>query len=327
MRINQGAFALCVVSLLLQVSCSHIAHRLESPLAAPVTPQVKEPSQAELALESGLSFEEQGDYKSAEKLYRQNLSLARKMEPEIAAQMLYQMAHNLEAQGRDVEALASWLDAYRQSKDLPKASLRAEVPARIAALYSRSGNEGESTRFLREADGVLDGLLKAEKSDKPEWLPKTYYQMGQSTLNQLSVDNFEQTVDGLKTSQVYLLKALYFSESPWAEKSGEALRVQYRDLWNVLTQDRLGARRQKKMAVQVLELVESSNRYLPLEGASQLQNDFSKYLREIRERAEKIVYLNPGLIPLTTESESLNSIKRPGRIEEPNGLSSEDPNL
>lgn len=285
-----------------------------------------------------------GQYKEAAELYRDIYLKTLKLQPEIASTALYRMSFAYEALGYDSKTIAALLDARRLSEHLPIEVAAAEIPARLAAVYGRQGQDQEAIHYLNEAEkGISEISARAETTLKKDWLAKTYVQMGSVSTNQLAKDNFDDFVQGQKWVQVYLIKALKLNDPVWSPRAQQKLQNTYRDL---VTQLEAVPNRetQNQLAGSLFELMDQADLYRPLAGQKMnpYEQGFFGYLSEVRKKTEKIVFGSGEIMTLTEESQKLHSLKRSGRVKAdallpeekkssiplpPKVVPSEDPNL
>lgn len=286
-----------------------------------------------------------GNYKAAVELYRQVNLATVKYQPEIAAMAWYQMSFSYEALGEDPKAVVALLDAQKFAKYLPAPVVLAEIPARLAAAHGRQGNDGEALRYLSQAEKGIS-KIQSEKGMllKKDWIGKTYVQMGSISTNQISSENFDEFVRGLKWVQLYLIKAMHLNDATWSPQAQNKLQETYRDLYTQLASVKDDRDLQKSMGGDLFDLMDQAELYRPLgeQTMNAYEGAFFTYIAEIRKKTESILYRMDPIMGLTQESERLNSIKRssPGRVDSmlpaetkstipipPKEVPSEDPNL
>lgn len=287
-------------------------------------------------LGEGQCLEGLGRPQEAVNLYRDVFFKTEKYKPEIAALALYRMSYAYEALGDDLKMVASLLDAKNRGNFLPVEITRAQIPARLAAVYARQNREAEAMGYLHEAEKGISKVIAARGRDvKPEWLAKIYVEMGSVSTNQLSVESFEDFVKSQKTVQVYLLKALKQNDPTWSARALKQLQETYQSLF-ILLESRVGG--------SFVDLMEQAELFKPMadQKTSPFEKDFYSYLGEVRKKTEQILYGGTEVMTLTEESQRLNSLRRPGTIKvesylpaerksfiplPPKIVPSEDPNL
>lgn len=278
-------------------------------------------------------------------LYRDVSVKTRNYQPEIAATALYQMSFAYEAQGDDLKTVSSLLDAKKLGQYLPLETAVAEIPARLAIVYGRQDREDEALAYLNEAEKGIEKVQSERGSElSGDWLAKTYLQMGGVSTNQLGVGNFSAFVRGQKMVQTYLFRALRLNDANWSPRAKNRLMETYRDLMNVVEATIDQRSLQSALGAELLGLVQQAELYQPASGQKMNSHEveFFSYLKDVRKKAEGIVYSNDEVMGLTEESQRLNSLRRSGRVnvdallpeEEkaiiplpPKVVPSEDPNL
>ena len=268
------------------------------------------------------------------------------LQPDIAALAQYRMSFAYEALGDEQKTVASLLDAKNLANALPKEVAWAEIPARLASVYSRLGREKEAVQYLNEAEKGIAKIRQEEVTTplRKGWLAKTYVQMGTASTNQLSVDNFESFVNGQKLVQVYLIKAMELNDPVWSPQALKQLKGTYQDLSVQVEAVRSNRSQLEQLGGALVELIDRAELYRPLAGQSKnsYQIEFFALLAKIKTKTEKLLYQGQESMGLTEESQKLNSLKRAGRVkveellpeekasktkEVPKVVPSEDPNL
>lgn len=291
------------------------------------------------------SLEGLEDWAGALAIYRSIYESTVQLQPKIATEALYRTSYCYEALGDDVKAAASLKDSLNRRQYLPDEVAFAEIPARLAMLYSKFDNTTEASQYLELAQKGFSALQGRRDIPKPV-LAKACYQMGSVSLNQVSAAGFSQAVAGQKAVQRYLLVAMGMDIKPWSAESEEKLKKNLRDLWNTLVElpgleevdsEALSRRRlelQTAFSGEYIDLIENAELYLPLEAAkmNKFEKDLSSYLAEMKKRAQDLQYQQQSRMGLTLESEKLNGFKRPGQIKAkppvaPKNKTAEDPNL
>ncbi|MGE5086339.1 MAG: tetratricopeptide repeat protein [Bacillota bacterium] len=297
-------------------------------------------------LGEALALQGQGKWVEAVAIERDVYLKTKNLQPDIAALAQYRMSFAYEALGDDQKTVASLLDAKNLGNALPKEVAWAEIPARLASVYSRLGQEKEAVQYLNEAEKGITKIREEESTIplRKGWLAKTYVQMGTASTNQLSVDNFESFVNGQKLVQVYLIKAMELDDAVWSPQALKQLKGTYQDLSVQVEAVRSNRSQLEQLGGAFVELINRAELYRPLAGQSKnsYQIEFFDLLANIKTKTEKLLYQGQESMGLTEESQKLNSLKRAGRVkveellpeekasktkEVPNPVPSEDPNL
>jgi tetratricopeptide (TPR) repeat protein len=290
------------------------------------------------------SLEGLESWSEALEIYRSIHDATVLLQPKIATFALYRMSFCYEALGDDVKAVATLRDSLNRKKYLSDEVSQAEAPARLAMLYSKSENPEEANRYIEVAQKGLNGL-QGRRDISPLVLAKACFQMGSISHNQISSENFLQAVAGQKAVQRYLLKSINLNVAPWSGQSAEKLKKNYRDIWNTLIEmpgvegvdaEALTRKNQELQTIfsgEYLDLIDDAELYIPFEDKKRnnLEKDVFEYLAEMKKRTQTLLYQLPGKMGLTSESEKLNSIKRPGKLKgvlpSSKNKTAEDPNL
>ncbi len=290
----------------------------------------------------------------ANEIYRNLMTSTIKENPEIAAQALYRTSYCYEALGEEIKAVAALLDAYKKQTLLPIEVGRAEVPARLAMLYSKANNEAESNKYLNLAQKGLQSI-SGNKDITPEVLAKTHFEMGSVSTDQISIDNFSQAIAGQKAVQKYLFRAVSMQLDPWSQESANKIKKNYRDLWNLIMTmpgvDGVDAEsiarnkknKQTKMAAEFMELLENAELNRPLEDSKtpEIEAGVFAYIEELKKQSSSVMYASKELMPLTEASKerkksdtkensslTLPKAKQDTSLQDaPKVTPSEDPNL
>lgn len=284
-------------------------------------------------------------WSEAAEIYRSVHDSAMQLQPEIATLAQYRLSFCYEALGDDIKAVASLLDCMSKAENLPEEVAQAEIPARLAMLYGKVQNRGESNKYMEIAQKGLQSL-QGRKDLPPATLAKTYYEMGAVSLNQISSENFSQAILGQKAVQRYLFRAVNLQVTPWSGEAAGKLKKNYRDLWNVLLQmpgvdgvDAESVARNRRteqisLGAEFLDLIQNAENYRPFndEKMNPLEKDFFAYLSDVKKKAQDLIFQPDADMGLTEESQKLNGIKRPGHIQDkektqPLPPKSQDPNL
>lgn len=125
----------------------------------------------------GAALEGMGKCSESTKAYRQTLRLANKRYRRIEAQALFRLAYTYECLGDIPKQIASLRDAMRRRKFLSQEISAAELPARLAAAYARTGNLKTAEKYFAEAQKGLM-LVHTEAGDplqRKELLARTLF--------------------------------------------------------------------------------------------------------------------------------------------------------
>ena len=255
--------------------------------------------------------------------------------PKLQAMALYRLSFCHEALAEDQQTVAVLSDVLKRAEHLPKEVSRAELPARIAAAYSRVGNFGEAVRYYQDAQSGIASLRRegGKQEAAPEWLPRTLYYMGTMPLSRVTWSNFESSLRPLAHAQVYLLQAAELGAQPWAGKASRDLIAIYRDLWRAIEMapvpeggDAIIARRETQLlqwdrAILVQQsLQELKARTIAGDDkpATEESKQVSEFTSELEKRIVALLDQRPVGEGLTAEAQNRRSGIR-GKVVDPDG--------
>ena len=185
----------------------------------------------------GAALEGMGKCAEATKVYRQTLRRSHKRYRRIEAQSLFRLAYTYECLGDIPKQIASLRDAMRRRKFLSQEISAAELPARLAAAYARTGNLKTAEKYFAEAQ---KGLMQvhADLGDplqRKELLARTLYFMGRVQPDPDRVSKLSEAYIGsLKYLQAYLLKSTEMASREWSPRAAENLVEAYKVIWLAL---------------------------------------------------------------------------------------------
>ncbi|WP_413582912.1 hypothetical protein [Bdellovibrio sp. HCB288] len=265
----------------------------------------------------GQALEGQGKWTEAAAIYRDVTLKTRNLQPDISALASYRMSFCEEALGDDQKAVASLLDARSLRNTLPMTVAYAEIPARLAAAYSRMGREKEAVQYLNEAEkGIAKIRAEADPATlEKDWLAKTYFQMGSSSTNQLSAENFDSFINSQNLMQIYLIKTIELNDNKWSAKAVKQLNATYNEMYLQVESVQQNPSQQAHLGGALVHLIDRAELYKPITGQTlnSYQIEFFTLANDVRNKTERLLYQGHETMGLTEESKRLNSIKRSGR--------------
>jgi tetratricopeptide (TPR) repeat protein len=286
----------------------------------------------------GQSLEAQDKWSEAATVYRQTIDATRERQPEIAALALYRISLCYENLGDEARVLASLKDALSLKQYLKPEQAQAEIPARMAASYSRMGLENEAQAQLSVADAAIQQIIKQNRSNMDQdslniWSAAIYYRMGLFSTNQLSGENLQACLDSFKMIQIFSLRSIELGAQFWSEKAEKALMLNYQDVWKAIQNfppiqglDVGAAARQKVerqiyFTGQTLSLISElkSARSASQDSRSKTSKLFFKWLAQLEIQMEKFLYDQGELNQMTPEAIKRNQLKQKIKLEDPNG--------
>ncbi len=272
------------------------------------------------------------DFNKSLEIYEDILSLGPEKYPSIWTRARYESTFVLEVLGDDLKAITT-LVGLENSPNLSEEVKFAERPARLAALYSRQGNEKEASTYLDKADRGLKYLMSRNDLSRDRvWLSETLYRMGKSNRTPLSEENIAQQLQSQRRLQVYLLRAIEQGVPLWSQKASEDLMQDYQTQWNFIQAhwNKEEDRPTKLERLKDLHQLISENMYRkPTEP--NLSNPYLKnyydFATRLEQEVSEILFSGKDVTPFTDESLKLNSIKKNFRLKTPQKSTKKDPNL
>lgn len=267
--------------------------------------------------------------------FRKVVRAAAKDAPAVRGRALLRMGDVYTCLGDDSKAVTTLFEILNGKFDLPFEIIRAEIPAKLASAYARMGNRKEADKYFRMAE---KGLVQVETryrnpQERIQALGMTLFLMGNiSSLNvqTLSSDEYFSTV---KTLQRYLYRAVELNATPWALQASDQIEQIYRNTWSYIERAEPRVTDEEKSTVYERDLKLEKNKIAQraLDSLKALFNERIPDKNEPQgvrhliqkakiEEAKIRNYLATNTVgtDLTEEAKSAASIKRPGRVENPN---------
>jgi tetratricopeptide (TPR) repeat protein len=271
------------------------------------------------------SLEKLGEWSQAAALFREMIEATRVTQPEIAAEALYQSSYCYEALGDEGRVFAVLEDALRMKDSLRPEVALAEIPARMAASYNRTGRFAEARKSLLEAEAGIQ-RLRATQGDRLQdsYLAKIYSQMGKLSTNQLATENFLSNLETLKSVQGFSQRSIELGNAVYSKQALESLKGNYRDFYLLIQQvgynkaldigaaKREQIERKSVMASSLLasiEMLKQSQKNLTGEG-NLFSTQLFDYLSEIENKLITFLNTRGELNELTPEAMKLRSVKK-----------------
>ncbi len=278
-----------------------------------------------------------GEYVKARDNFRIVHLGARKIDDQLEVMALYRKSYALEELGMDDEALASLLDVYSRKIKLPFEVQVAELPARIAGVYARSGSLKRANKYYEIAENGIKLLKSRIGKEYPPWYAKTLYYMGATSLGSLDPNEFDEQLKPMRSSQKYLLMAVETGGISWSRQAVEQIIQSYKNLLkliNNLPQKNLkdtGLAKKIKVDRQIDMSIKAKTLLDELQSMKLVENEltgvlFSR-LEKIETEFDSFIYSRGMETELTDEAKRN---RRKVRTIDPNPIleeESEDPNL
>lgn len=248
-----------------------------------------------------------GKYEQSQFIYLNVIEKSAAYFPEITAVATYNLSFIYERNQQDTKALALLLESRKVLHLLPDESAKAQIPARIAMLYSKEGNAKESVKYVLEADHQLKSLMeKWDLKQRAEFAPELYYKLGKTFVGELTELNFKSYLAALIPAQQYQIKAMQYAQSPFAEKAFEYFRLNHELIWSIASQQ--SRQKQIEFASLYQDLLDAADIYRPesLSEGNHLTKVFS-IVDQQNKAVKKMIYQIYEKLPLTQDS--LNKLK------------------
>lgn len=265
---------------------------------------------------SGAAHEGLGDCKEAAERYREVVRSSAGKFARLEAQALFRLSLMYECLGEDTKTVTALLDARKRSRELPVEISRAELPARLAAAYSRLGNRAKALQYFRQAsDGLKLLLAQSGNSNKAkETFGRTLYFMGRLNASQKNADGDPiRYLQSLSMQQPYLLQAIEVAPPEWVRKANDDLLTAYD---NILRFSLKNPARQHEFYIRALQVIAELRKIRMPDAGPQEDSIFTnvdKTERQIRDRLSVV----PSQNPLTNEALKRDGLKREGRLVTP----------
>lgn len=266
-----------------------------------------------ITYDSGVAHEGLGECPKAAERYREVVRGSAGKYQRVEAQALYRLSLMYECLGQDAKTVTSLLDARKRAKDLPLEIERAEIPARLAAAYSRLGNREKALEYFSQASVGLKAILAKGTSAKAqkEAMSRTLFFMGHlNTAQKAGAVDPIGYLKSLSMQQPYLLQAVEIGHLTWSRKAADDLTAAYDNMMNFQFKDR-----QQKYAfyTQAMQVIAELRKIRMPDGGVQEDNIFvqvDKTQRRIQMALADASVTNP----MTAEAEKREGLKREGRI-------------
>lgn len=227
--------------------------------------------------------------------------------PELTAVATYNLSFIYERNQQDAKALALLLESRKVLHLLPEESAKAQIPARIAMLYSKEGNAKESAKYVLEADHQLKSLMeKWNQKQRSEFAPELYFKLGKTFVGELTENNFNNYIAAFIPAQQYQLKAMQYTQSPFAEKAFEYFKLNHELLWAIASQQ--NRQKQIEYASRYQDLLDEADIYRPenLTDTNFIAKAFT-IVDQQKIKVKRMIYQIYEKLPLTQDS--LNKLK------------------
>lgn len=277
----------------------------------------------------GRSLEFQEKWAEAIEIYKILSQQAKTLRPELAALGMYRLSYCYEALGDEIRTQATLLDAEGMAMHLPAAVREVEIPARQAASLLRRGDFAGAKKLLVKLNEAVPAVFNLAQAPNQNEMARVFLQIGTLSLRPLSEENFLLYVDTFENLQTYLWRSWSLNQEPWSERAREQLLGSYQNFWN-RTQDieigpkgmdaqaaaRIRSETQRKWIGAIVKMAGSLKSYAgdEITEKKNVTPGLSEFLAQIEKQGDAVLYGQQELLPLTTESKAINSIKRAGTV-------------
>lgn len=266
---------------------------------------------------SGAAYEGMGNCSKASDRYREVVRASAQNFQRMEALALYRLSLMYECLGQDTKAVAALLDAEKRGQALPLETIQAEIPARLAAAYSRLGNREKAMEYFEKAGLGLKAIVaRSTGSTRPqtELLSRTLYFMGQLNPQQRKAEaNPEVFMQSISMQQPHLLQAIEMDHPIFSQKAADDLILAYGNIWKYKFDDPSKRRAFYERGLQVA----GELRRLKLPGANPLVEEVYQDVGKTEARLRAELSKSAETTRLTKESEEREGLKQNGRLIDP----------
>jgi tetratricopeptide (TPR) repeat protein len=265
---------------------------------------------------SGAAHEGMGECNHAAERYREVVRSSAGKFSRLEAQALFRLSLMYECMGQDMKTITALLDARKRAKDLAPEISRAELPARLAAAYSRLGNHEKAVQYFSQASDGLKIILadgSASKKQK-ETLGRTLYFMGRLNPAQRSAEGDGIAfLQSLSMQQPYLLQAVELAPPQWARKASEDMSTAYDNIlrYNPQTQERRHA-----YYVRALQVI-AELRKIRMPDAGPEEDAIFRQVDKTERHIQTELAAVAATTTLTPEAQKREGLRREGRPVDP----------
>lgn len=265
---------------------------------------------------SGQAYEGMGNCAKAADRYREAVRGSAGKYQVIEAQALFRLSLAYECLGQDTKAVTALLDAKKREKHLALETGRAELPARLAAAYSRLGNRAKALEYFNQASSGLKMILKNGIStrEQKETMSRTLYYMGHLNPAQRTADAEPMGfLQSLSMQQPYLLQSVEMNHPVWSRKAAEDLHTGYD---NILRLKLEGSEKRNEFYTRALQVI-AELRKIRLPDAGKAENEIFAKVDRTERRIQNEMATVAETTRLTPDAEKREGLRREGRPVDP----------
>lgn len=275
---------------------------------------------------SGAAYDGMGDCRTAGRRYRQLTRTSMGQFKRLEAQAFLRLSYAYECVGNNRMTIASLIDTMKRRDVLPEEMAQAEVPARLAAAYARSGNLVEAENYFAQAQRGLQVVQAKYKDSRKQQdiLARTLFFMGKLNQDEVNLKVKEQTFfTNLRYLQPYLLKSVEMNSDEWSPRAAEQLKAAYNNVWTLLRkarskssttsshEARVVKKKQEEMAKQALQNIrELKEIRFPEKSPSTVVSSLFTHINNQERRLQSFLASNVQDLPLTKEAQKRQGLKR-----------------
>lgn len=271
---------------------------------------------------TAISYQLAGDCKQAYPGFRRVVDFASKDRPSLAVRAKHRLGETLSCIGQDQKAIVVLVETFRQRNHLEPAS-RAELPARIAALYARIGQKALAAKYLAVAEKSL-----AQLGSNRELLAQTLFYMGDVTTMVNAELEWRKVLSTYATFKSYLIRSAALGQTPWSAKAIDSVKKAFDQLWQLHSairpdpsaKDRTLAIRNAKVERRELlkgllaQIVASQNLLTPRIAQNPTAIELNSLLKKEELKVKNELASETVGAENTEEAKKLDAIRREGRV-------------
>ncbi len=265
---------------------------------------------------SGSAYEGLGECPRAAERFHQVVRSAANKFSRIESESLFHLSLMYECLGQDIKTVTALLDAKKRGKDLPPEVLGAEIPARLAAAYSRLGNRAKALEYFDQASrGLKTVLSRGASHTQLDQLTRTMYLMGQLSPGQRR-GNVDPTtyMQSISMQQPYLLQCVEMKRAPWSTRAKEDLQVAYDNIWHFQFSE---PEQKHILYTRGLQSIQELKK-IRMPKAEPALDELFAFIDKTESQLHTELIKVPETTRLTPEAEKREGIRRDGRLVNPN---------
>lgn len=266
---------------------------------------------------SGIAYEGLADCKKASERYRQVVRSSAKKFKRLEGEALFRLSMAYECMGQDAKSITALIDARNRGKELAPETLNAEIPARLAAAYSRLGNRQKALEYFNIASQGLKNMVNQGTGRvQADVIAKTLFLMGKLSPTQRRAESDPTTyLQSISMQQPYLLQAIELHKDPWSRKAETDLKLAYENIWMFKFGEKEKDQETQFYTRALQTINELKNLRLPKPdiGVDSVFAMVDVTERKVRTELSKV----SESTKLTTEAQKRESLKQNGRLVDP----------